>query len=176
MNRQIKIIIPYSLVEQYRHLQTNEGKEKKSVIVKVGNKWKIRGKKVKYWNADYDTKSDAKDALKAYWANKYESIVSNNYRRLKIEGFRSDDGKALIRNVQHYLIKVFGPTLYFDNITDTSMDLHYKGDIVAEVLYNNSTDEVVIMPEDSDIAPVSFYDTSEFEIQDYLSDLILGDI
>ena len=41
------------------------------VIVKVGNKWRIKGKKVKYWPAKYDTKSDAEAALRAYWANKH---------------------------------------------------------------------------------------------------------
>lgn len=46
-------------------------KDGKGVIRKVGNKWKILKKNRKdYWDADYKTKSDAEDALKAYWANK----------------------------------------------------------------------------------------------------------
>lgn len=51
-------------------------KERTDVIVKVGNKWRIKGKKQKYWDAEYDTKADAQDALRAYWANKGESLVS----------------------------------------------------------------------------------------------------
>ena len=47
-----------------------EEKERTDVIVKVGNKWRIKGKKVKYWPAEYDTKADAEAALRAYWANK----------------------------------------------------------------------------------------------------------
>lgn len=39
--------------------------------MKVGNKWKILKKNRRdYWDADYDTKKDAKAALRAYWANK----------------------------------------------------------------------------------------------------------
>lgn len=45
-------------------------KERTDVIVKVGNKWRILGKKIKYWPAEYDTKADAEAALRAYWANK----------------------------------------------------------------------------------------------------------
>lgn len=44
--------------------------EKENCIVKVGNKWKIRGNKVKYWDAEFDTKKDAQAALRAYWAGK----------------------------------------------------------------------------------------------------------
>ena len=154
----------------------NEEKEDTSVIRKVGNKWRILKKDRKhYWNAEYDTKADAEDALKAYWANKHECKNNHNHK-LTLEGFTTDTGKDLLRNVQHFLIKIFGHTLYFDHYTDTSVDLYYKGDLVAELLYDNKTDEVVIMPNDPDVAPVSFYDTSEYEIQDYLSDLILGDL
>lgn len=39
-----------------------------SVIVKVGNKWRIKGDKVKYWNAEYDTREKALSALRAYHA------------------------------------------------------------------------------------------------------------
>lgn len=45
-------------------------KERTDVIVKVGNKWRIKGKKTLYWPAKYDTKLDAEAALRAYWANK----------------------------------------------------------------------------------------------------------
>lgn len=52
-------------------LLNEEDKDNKGVIRKVGNKWKILKKNRKdYWDADYKTKSDAEDALKAYWANK----------------------------------------------------------------------------------------------------------
>ena len=52
-------------------LLNEEDKDNKGVIRKVGNKWKILKKNRKdYWDAEYDTKSDAEDALKAYWANK----------------------------------------------------------------------------------------------------------
>lgn len=145
------------------------------VIRKVGSKWKILKKNRKdYWNAEYDTKADAQAALRAYWANKHE--CNNHIDSLKLEGFSSATGKELLRKIQSFLIKIFGHTLYFDHYTDNSVDLYYKGDEVAELLYDDKTEEVVIMPEDSDIAPVSFYDTSEYEIKDYLSDLILGDL
>jgi hypothetical protein len=49
----------------------------------VGNKWKILRKDRKhYWDAEYDTKEDAENALKAYWANKHESLVER-YKREK---------------------------------------------------------------------------------------------
>ena len=51
--------------------EDKDSKDNKGVIRKVGNKWKILKKNRKdYWNAEYDTKSDAEAALKAYWANK----------------------------------------------------------------------------------------------------------
>ena len=60
-----------TLVERYRsNSAVNEEDERTDVIVKVGNRWKIKGKKQKYWDADYDTKADAQAALRAYWANK----------------------------------------------------------------------------------------------------------
>jgi len=150
--------------------------EDDGVIRKVGNKWKILKKNRKdYWDADYKTKADAEAALRAYWANKRE-CRKHNHKLLKLEDFTHGDGRDLLKNVQHYLIKIFGPTLYFDHDTDTSVDLFYKGSLVAELLYNNKTSEIVIMPDNQDIAPVAFYDTSEYEIQDYLSDLIIGDI
>lgn len=60
----------------------DEEDERTDVIVKVGNKWRIKGKKVRYWDAEYDTKEDAENALKAYWANKHESLVER-YKREK---------------------------------------------------------------------------------------------
>ena len=167
-----------SLVERFRKhaILNEEEQERTGVIKKVGNKWRILKKDRKhYWDAEYKTKTDAENALKAYWANKHE-CVRRHYKQVKFEDFSSNDGKALLRNVQHFLIKIFGPSLYFDHYTDKSVDLYYKGNLVAELLYDSKTDEVVVMPNDTDIAPVSFYDTSEYELQDYLSDLILGDV
>jgi hypothetical protein len=166
-----------SLVERFhKHMVLNEEEQERTdVIRKVGNSWRILGKKTKYWPAHYKTKKDAEDALKAYWANKHECIKQIS-SPLKLEDFNSESGKDLIRNVQHFLIKIFGHTLYFDHYTSKSVELYYKGNLIAELLYKDNTDEVVIMPDDPDIAPVSFYDTSEYEIQDYLSDLILGDL
>ena len=95
---------------------------------------------------------------------------------LVVEGFLSDIGKSLIRSVQSFLIKIFGHTLYFDHNTDKSIDLYYRGNTVAELLYNDKDEKITIVPSDTAVKPVSFYDTSEFEIKDYLSDLILGDL
>ena len=48
-----------------------EAEKEDSVIVKVGNKWRILRKNRKdYWDAEYDTKEKAQAALRAYWANK----------------------------------------------------------------------------------------------------------
>ena len=49
------------------------------VIVKVGDYWRIKGHagkgtntpKCGYWKAKYETKEKAKNALKAYFANKH---------------------------------------------------------------------------------------------------------
>lgn len=49
------------------------------VIVKVGDWWRIKGhpgkgtntEKLGYWKAKYKTKTDAENALKAYFANKH---------------------------------------------------------------------------------------------------------
>ncbi len=65
----------------------NEAEERTDVIVKVGNKWKVKGKKQKYWDADYDTKADAQAALRAYWANKHESVTNSNKKTL-VERYR----------------------------------------------------------------------------------------
>ena len=147
-----------------------------SVIKKVGNVWKILKKdKKSYWNAEYSTKKDAQAALKAYWANKNE-CKNKHHSIILEEGFTSGICQDLLRNVQHFLIKIFGHTLYFDHYTDKSVDLYYKGKEVAELLYDDKNEEIVIYPEDNEIAPVSFYDTSEYEIKDFLSDLLLGDL
>lgn len=159
-----------------KHIILNEEeKERKDVIVKVGNSWRIRGRKVKHWPAHYKTREDAENALKAYWANKHECIFRNS-KQIKFEDFSSESGKSLIRNIQRFLIKIFGHTLYFDHYTNKSVELYYKGDLIAELLYKDKTDEIVIIPNNITKAPVSFYDTSEYEIQDYLSDLIIGDV
>ncbi len=147
-------------------------KDEDSVIVKVGNKWRILKKNRKdYWDAEYDTKEKAQAALRAYWANKREC---RNHS--VTEGFGSFVGKDLIRKIQSFLNKIFGPTLYFDHITDSSADLYYKGEEVAELSYDDDTEEVVIDPENRSLSPVKFYDTSVYEINDYLSDLLLGDL
>lgn len=58
-------------MEKRNKFQVNEEeKERTDVIVKVGNKWRIKGRKTLYWPAEYDTKADAEAALRAYWANK----------------------------------------------------------------------------------------------------------
>jgi hypothetical protein len=160
----------------HKHIILNEEeKERKDVIVKVGDSWRIRGRSVKYWPAHYKTRENAENALKAYWANKHECVFRSN-KHIKYEDFNSENGKDLIRNVQHFLIKIFGHTLYFDHYTSKTVELYYKGDLVAELLYKDKTDEIVIIPNNITKAPVSFYDTSEYEIQDYLSDLILGEV
>ena len=170
-----------TLEQRVKYLESlvyNEN-DKNSVIRKVGNKWKILRKNRKdYWDAEYNTKKDAEAALRAYWANKNEAKCYNRRKtlKLKIEGFTSDIGKRLIRNVQDFLIKIFGHTLYFDHYTDKSIDLFYKGNEVAELVYDYKTDEVIIIPNDKNITPVAFFDTSEYEIKDYLSDLVLGDV
>ncbi len=66
-------------------LTEKEDDERTDVIVKVGNKWKIKGKKQKYWDAEYDTKEKAQAALKAYWANKHESL---NESKSLVERYR----------------------------------------------------------------------------------------
>ena len=66
-------------------LTEKEDDERTDVIVKVGNKWKIKGKKQKYWDAEYDTKEKAQAALKAYWANKHEAL---NESKSLVERYR----------------------------------------------------------------------------------------
>lgn len=146
-----------------------------NVIQKVGDSWKILKKSNRqYWNVEYKTKNSAEVALHAYYENKLACM--KHPTNLVVEGFLSDIGKSLIRSVQSFLIKIFGHTLYFDHNTDKSIDLFYKGNTVAELLYNDKDEKITIVPSDTAVKPVSFYDTSEFEIKDYLSDLILGDL
>lgn len=56
-----------------RYENDNGDDERTDVIVKVGNKWKIKGKKVKHLNASHDTKAYAQAALRSYWANNNEA-------------------------------------------------------------------------------------------------------
>ena len=178
------MLIYHRNIDRKRRYENDNGDDERTdVIVKVGNKWKIKGNKVKYWNASYDTKADAQAALRAYWANKHEAIKArlsirheHNERCSCNEGFLSDFGKKWIRNIQHYLITIFGHTLYFDRTSDKETGLFYKGQCVADCLYDDFHEEVIIYPTDDKIAPRKFYDTSEFDIKDFLSDLILGDI
>ena len=82
------------LVSKYRSLHLlneDDSKDDDGVIRKVGNKWKILKKNRKdYWDADYKTKKDAENALKAYWANKHE-CMKRSHRKLKLEGFSNND-------------------------------------------------------------------------------------
>ena len=161
--------------ENYSMLEAE--KERTDVIVKVGNKWRILGKKVKYWPAEYDTKADAEAALRAYWANKHESFMRNKSPyEIKLEFFNSFNGNELLKKIGLYLRKIFGPTFYFDHITDDKAELFYKGKEIAKMAYNNDTEELSIIPDDNKYSPVAFYDTSEYEINDYLSDLLLGEL
>lgn len=59
------------ILKRNNNLISEAEKDEDSVIVKVGNKWRILKKNRKnYWDAEYDTKKDAQAALRAYWANK----------------------------------------------------------------------------------------------------------
>ena len=59
------------VLKRNNNLISEAEKDEDSVIVKVGNKWRILKKNRKdYWDAEYDTKKDAQAALRAYWANK----------------------------------------------------------------------------------------------------------
>lgn len=70
-------------------------KEEDGVIRKVGNKWRILRKNRKdYWDAEYDTKADAEAALRAYWANKRESVSRGD---AKLEYFAHDLDSILIK-------------------------------------------------------------------------------
>ena len=87
--------------------------------------------------------------------------------------------KELLRNVQYFLIKILGPSLYFDHYTDKAVDLYYRGNLVAELFFKEAAksngEEIVIMPADPNFTPVS-KEVSEYALQDYLADLILGDV
>ena len=85
MKKSIKQISEKALkrLNDYTKSLVGEEKERTDVIVKVGNKWKIKGKKTKYWDAEYDTKADAEAALRAYWANKHESRNLTIEQRIK---------------------------------------------------------------------------------------------
>jgi predicted nucleotidyltransferase len=161
----------------YDEYKCCEDDDKEGVIRKVGNKWKILKKNRKdYWDAEYKTKADAEAALRAYWANKRECLYHRKRSSLKIESFSDENGQGLIRSLRAYLSKIFGPTLYFNNITDTTAELFYRGRFIAELLYNKKTDEITIMPDNPDLAPVQFGDTEDYMMKDYLSDLIMGDV
>lgn len=154
-------------------------KEEKGVIRKVGNKWRILKKNRKgYWDAEYDTKEKAQAALRAYWANKHEyhKWLRDSKNFVNESLFFKDWNHDFIARLTHYLMSIFGPSAYFDHETDNTIELYYKGKVRAELIYNPSTQEIVVIPEDTNIAPVSFYDTSEYEIKNYLSDLLLGDL
>jgi hypothetical protein len=86
MKKSIKQISEKALkrLNDYTKSLVGEEKERDGVIKKVGDKWKILKKDRKhYWDADYDTKKDAEDALKAYWANKHESRNLTIEQRIK---------------------------------------------------------------------------------------------
>lgn len=85
MKKSIKQISEKALkrLNDYTKSLVGEEKERTDVIVKVGNKWRIRGKKQRYWDAEYDTKADAEAALRAYWANKHESRNLTIEQRIK---------------------------------------------------------------------------------------------
>lgn len=73
MNKSVKQVSEKALkrLKEYTESFIYESeKERTDVIVKVRNKWRIKGKKTLYWPAKYDTKADAEAALRAYWANK----------------------------------------------------------------------------------------------------------
>lgn len=49
-----------------------EKAKESGVVQKIGDSWRIVSiKKKKIWDAHYDSKSKADDALKAYYANKH---------------------------------------------------------------------------------------------------------
>ena len=81
--------------ESYYH---EAEKDRTDVIVKVGNKWRIKGKKQKYWDAEYDTKADAQAALRAYWANKGESF-RRSLRSLRSAKLEKKNVKEMAGNI-----------------------------------------------------------------------------
>ena len=155
--------------ESFKSLQDLLAKIKDSLLNSTTNKVKELLKKAGVRESLSIEEADAKVAIRAYWANKKECYCT--------EGFNTSiTGHNFIKKIQSFLIKIFGPTLYFDHITDNSADLYFKGGKIAELMYDNQTEEVVIAPENRLLSPVEFYDTSIYEVQDYLSDLLLGDV
>lgn len=85
--------------ESLRHDRPiREAEDEDGVIVKIGNKWRIRGKKVKYWDAEYDTKADAQAALRAYWANKGESF-RRSLRKIRNAKLEKKNVKEMAGNI-----------------------------------------------------------------------------
>lgn len=85
--------------ESLRHERPiREAEDEDGVIVKIGNKWRIRGKKVKYWDAEYDTKADAQAALRAYWANKGESF-RRSLRKIRNAKLEKKNVKEMAGNI-----------------------------------------------------------------------------
>lgn len=86
--------------------------EKEDCIVKVGNKWRILGNKVKYWNAESDTKKDAQAALRAYWTNKKETITEREaiMKRREFKNEQQADLKFDENGLYDLLFDDFEPT------------------------------------------------------------------
>ena len=100
----------YTFLEKRNSGSEDKDKKKKSVIVKVGNKWKILRKNRKnYWDADYDTKKDAQAALRAYWFHK-----KNESKQLN-EKYASDKYVTEMEEIKEDLYKILRTTR-FENI------------------------------------------------------------
>ena len=113
--------------------------EKKDCIVKVGNKWRIRGNNVKYWNAEFDTKKAAQSALRAYWANKNEAVFT-----ISDEDYEYEED---VEEIKSRLIK--GNKLTLGGYTWTRIgklqghDLYLYDDIVRRMAFSsNSMDKI----------------------------------
>lgn len=104
-----------------------------------------------------------------------EHRIINN-RHVVIEYFKDDDGVSFLRDVYSYLRKIFGVVLYFDRITDQKADLIYKGKQVAHLEYDDRTERITVTPYDKFYKPRWFYDLDNYDIKQYLADLILGDV
>lgn len=154
--------------ESFKSLQDLLDKIKDSLLNSTTNKVK-----------DLLKKAGVKESLSLEAEERTDVIVNvgNKKECCRTEGFNTSiTGHNFIKKIQSFLIKIFGPTIYFDHITDNSADLYFKGGKIAELMYDNQTEEVVIAPENRLLSPVEFYDTSIYEVQDYLSDLLLGDV
>ena len=69
--------------------------------------------------------------------------MQNKYPyEIKLEFFNSFNGNELLKKIGLYLRKIFGPTFYFDHITDDKAELFYKGKEIAKMAYNNDTEEL----------------------------------